>query len=546
MVLSMSRPQLHPRTQTYWLRKRVPADLVSVVGRKEVTLSLQTKDPAEAKRRYAEELVKLEARWAALRKGPQKLSEREAHEIATTVHDSWLARHADEPSTQTFWPVELGKRVFTRPPLDISRPAVEAFCDPPEIGRLMVLEQWCREAADHELQVRGLLADEDTRTKLARAIGAAVQRASLSLQQMARGEWPNGYSLPASLPARRSIEAAAKVAAPPHANQAPNRNAGFVTLSGLVEKWWLEAEKAGKSPSTRESYTNTFRSLVNFLKHDDATRVTSEHVIAFKDHRLASVGRNGKPISPRTVKNSDLAGLKSVFGWAVANRLLADNPAAGVTVQSGARVRTRDPSFTEEEATTILRAALHFQRGGELAQTYAAKRWVPWLLAFTGARAGEIVQLRRQDVRRVEVAGHPGGTWVLTITPEAGTVKTKQAREVPVHPQLVELGFVRFVESVREERLFLVPDAKGGVAGPLQGVKNRLAEFAREQVSDPGVSPNHGWRHRFRSVAIEAGVSEGVIDALCGWAPRNVGGRYGSVSLKARVDAISRLPRILL
>lgn len=146
----------------------------------------------------------------------------------------------------------------------------------------------------------------------------------------------------------------------------------------------------------------------------------------------------------------------------------------------------------------------------------------------------------------MEVAGHPGGTWVLTITPEAGTVKTKQAREVPIHPQLVELGFVRFVESVREERFFLVPDAKGGAAGPLQGVKNRLAEFAREQVSDPGVSPNHGWRHRFRSVAIEAGVSESVIDALCGWAPRNVGGRYGSVSLKARTDAIWRLPWIPL
>lgn len=70
------------------------------------------------------------------------------------------------------------------------------------------------------------------------------------------------------------------------------------------------------------------------------------------------------------------------------------------------------------------------------------------------------------------------------------------------------------MNGVREEQFFLVPDVYGGVSGPLQGVKNRLAEFAREQVSDPGVSPNHGWRHLFRSVAIEAGVSESVIDAL--------------------------------
>ncbi len=106
MVLSMPRPQLRSGSHTYRLRRHVPADLV--VGRREVTLSLKTKDPAEAKRLMAEQLVKLEARWAALRKGPQTLSEREAHEIAAAVHDAWLTRHADEPSAQTFWPVDVG------------------------------------------------------------------------------------------------------------------------------------------------------------------------------------------------------------------------------------------------------------------------------------------------------------------------------------------------------------------------------------------------------------------------------------------------------
>lgn len=80
----------------------------------------------------------------------------------------------------------------------------------------------------------------------------------------------------------------------------------------------------------------------------------------------------------------------------------------------------------------------------------------------------------------------------------------------------------------------------------MQGVKNRLSEFARQYVSDPGVSPNHSWRHRFRTVATEAGIAGNVIDALCGWSARSVGERYGSVSLKARADAIARLPQIAL
>ena len=135
---------------------------------------------------------------------------------------------------------------------------------------------------------------------------------------------------------------------------------------------------------------------------------------------------------------------------------------------------------------------------------------------------------------------------MLKITPEAGAVKTKQAREVPLHPQLVELGFPAFVQAISKERLFLVPDGEGAISGPLQAVKNRLAEFAREHVSDRGVSPNHGWRHRFRTVATEAGISGNVIDAICGWSARSVGDRYGSVSLKTRADAILRLPRIII
>jgi integrase len=73
-------------------------------------------------------------------------------------------------------------------------------------------------------------------------------------------------------------------------------------------------------------------------------------------------------------------------------------------------------------------------------------------------------------------------------------------------------------------------------------VKNRLGEFARGHVSDRGVSPNHGWRHRFRTVGTEVGIPGNVIDALCGWSAKSVGERYGSVSLKARADAIARLP----
>lgn len=112
MVLPMPRPQLHPRTKVFWLRRRVPADLVASVGQKEVTLSLGTKDPAEAKRRFSEELAKLEARWAALRQGSRSLTEIEAHGLAREVHDWWLQKHQANPSEQGFWRTDLADKLW--------------------------------------------------------------------------------------------------------------------------------------------------------------------------------------------------------------------------------------------------------------------------------------------------------------------------------------------------------------------------------------------------------------------------------------------------
>ncbi len=114
MPLAMSRPWKHPNSGVFWLRKGVPEDLRKIVGKREEKRSLQTRDPAEAKRRHAEALAEIEARWANLRAGPKVLTEREAHQLAVVVHDRWLQQHVDNPSQQTHWNVDLADRVFAK------------------------------------------------------------------------------------------------------------------------------------------------------------------------------------------------------------------------------------------------------------------------------------------------------------------------------------------------------------------------------------------------------------------------------------------------
>jgi integrase len=65
---------------------------------------------------------------------------------------------------------------------------------------------------------------------------------------------------------------------------------------------------------------------------------------------------------------------------------------------------------------------------------------VPWLCAYSGARVAEIIQSRKQDVRK-DQAG-----WVMRLTPEAGGIKNNTFRDVPVHQHLIALGFLDLVE----------------------------------------------------------------------------------------------------
>lgn len=174
-----------------------------------------------------------------------------------------------------------------------------------------------------------------------------------------------------------------------------------------MEDWWGEAHAAGRKQSTYESYRNTMRRFTAFLGHDDAALVTPERVLAFKYARLKEVMKSGKKVSAQTVNASDLSGLKTIFGWAVTNRKMTTNPAAGITVKVGKRAKLRSKGFTDAEAAVILAAASAIPAPSRWAPTESAKRWAPWLCCYTGARVGEVAQLRKQDLRQDGGLGHP-------------------------------------------------------------------------------------------------------------------------------------------
>ena len=184
------------------------------------------------------------------------------------------------------------------------------------------------------------------------------------------------------------------------------------------------------------------------------------------------VGPRGKPRSAKTINDTYLSALSAVYAYALDRLLVTANPTSDVKrLPADANAQLRERDFTKAEQRLILGATLSVPPPGMAAHNAAARRWVPWLCAYTGARVNEITQLRAMDVKQVE------GVWTIHITPEAGSTKTNKARTVPVHEHLIEQGFLAFVEG-KEGPLFYDPSARRKQGGRPQYKKAGTPDVA--------------------------------------------------------------------
>ncbi len=103
-------------------------------------------------------------------------------------------------------------------------------------------------------------------------------------------------------------------------------------------------------------------------------------------------------------------------------------------------------------------------------------------MAYSGARVNEITQLRSEDIFELE------GVTVMRITPDAGPVKAKVARIVPLHTHLVDQGFLEFVAAKGAGPLFYDPakrrSDRGGAEGEAGHAWASMSGNRREGVVD--------------------------------------------------------------
>ena len=372
-------------------------------------------------------------------------------------------------------------------------------------------------------------------------------RAWLEVVQHIEAERRRAALFVAALDAVKAPAAAIRVA--PAASYEPKE--GDRTVGELIK-----AFKAARDlPDTEKQYGHVFRALGELLGEEKPVRaITREDVRevrrflgtvpsnaskVYPDLSLAEAAERGaeedRPtLAPNTVR-SYVVNLKAMLGFAVNEGWADSNPADGQVPPKNDSVRRR--AFTRSELETVF-GSLEAER---LEDT--AKFWVPAVLTFTGARANEIAQLHADDVKDF------GGVPYLDLTlfdstgrrvDEKRLKNHRSPRAVPLHKELVAAGFLKFVERRRAAgggRLFPeLPAVFGRYSHEVSKHFGRVCD--RVGLADPSLTL-HSLRHGFREAGRDAGLSEEIIDALGGWAPKGEGARYGDRNSPAKVPQLA-------
>lgn len=168
--------------------------------------------------------------------------------------------------------------------------------------------------------------------------------------------------------------------------------------------------------------------------------------------------------------------------------------------------------FSQDE----LDAVFEPERFLDWAKAHPHRWWGPILGLYTGARVNEIAQLY---VRDVETVHDVPGLHIRKTSPGQKLKTHTSLRFIPLHPKLIELGFLDYVEDVKRaghERLF--PHLPNDGNGFGKQLSRRFATYVEAcGITEEGVA-FHAFRHTLatRLSRVKPPIPEGTIARITG------------------------------
>lgn len=234
-------------------------------------------------------------------------------------------------------------------------------------------------------------------------------------------------------------------------------NMESVSLSGVVKSFVSDREK-GWTPKTKMETLGVFRIITDLL--GEKTPVTSIDRPLVRDFRemLLKLPPNVYKVYPKltplevikqveegklqavpmsiTSVNKHISRLSTLMQFSIKDGHRLDNPASDMNLKEKRRQDEERKAYDREDLQRIIKKLPQDIKTPE-------RYWVPLVCMFSGMRLDEACQLYREDIKRVD------DIWCLDIndSKDKKLKNTSSRRVIPVHPKLIDLGFVDYVES---------------------------------------------------------------------------------------------------
>jgi len=510
----------------YYIRLRIPADVRKHFPSAEFHRSLKTKDFAEARRRVRLWLHKLESVFSEIRRGALTTTE-----IATLVRafyaetlDSNLVTHVAKMENivrvnnheaadlcERF--IKLDTKALKEDALDSIKPRVERF-----LGR----------------NIAQLEKDSPLYLHICRLFLAARIKAFEVLRDRSNGEYDNLHDQLNALLFQTDdapVRPMASVAGPAEDGEKIAEVLDLYKRDHLSSGKWTD-----KTLHEMEDSLGLFleisgnRNIREYAFEDFLT--WKERLTLLPKNRSKSPKYRGKtttellgmtiPVKDRlgiTTVNKHLGRISSFFGWATKRRYVTVNYADGLCLSKSQREHEERECYDQGDLERLI---MELPRDPQYPERY----WVPLIALHQGMRLDEVCQLYVSDI--VNVDGKP----CFNISDEKPGQKLKNKaskRVIPLHPKLVSLGLLRYVEMLKSrqvERLW--PRLKRGKNGYSSALANWYQTFNRAKITQNPKRVFHSSRHCVANKMPK--VKHVVIQAILGHAPE--GGTTGMRYIK--------------
>lgn len=324
----------------------------------------------------------------------------------------------------------------------------------------------------------------------------------------------------------------------PHPPQQPATAANGKKIGDAYDAWVSIRQKPERTQQAYKRHADQFVALMGDLPLNAVSRTMG---IEFRDKLQAWAIENNKTA---TTADNILVSLRALFNVARDKGWLTGNPLERLSIKKGGKESEGREPWTREELSLIFNDPLwtkHAIPTDKKAGKEAAY-WIPLIACYTGARLTEIAQLWTDDV-----ATEPGKeTFEFRANAQRGQQlkNTGSWRAVPMHSELIRLGFCDYVNSLPKGELFphLPKEGKNGAGGQFG---KWFGTFKSAKGFTSPAKSFHSFRHLVASELRLANASDALSDAITGHAGNGVGRQVYAATIRREAERLRAVIELL-